>query len=101
MFGLEDKYIDFIKLTLKRYLKNPQAKVYIFGSRAKGKYKEYSDIDIAIDVPDFTLDEKLKIQSVFENSTFPYEIDIIDLNGIQEEFKNLIKNDLVLLDINQ
>ena len=30
----------------------------------------------------------------FENSTFPYKVDIVDLNTINENFKNLIKNDL-------
>ena len=100
MFGLQDRHIDFIKKVLKENIPNPKAEFYIFGSRAKGKYREYSDVDIAINSPNFTLDDKLKIQSVFENSTFPYEVDIVDLNNINEDFKNLIKNDLILLEIN-
>lgn len=97
MFGLEDRHINFIKETLIKYIPNPNAKFYVFGSRAKGKYREYSDIDIAIDSSDLTLDIKSKLESDFENSTFPYEVDILDLNNIKEDFKNLIKDDMILL----
>lgn len=100
MFGLEDIHVEFIKDMLKKHISSPDAKFYIFGSRAKGKYQEYSDVDIAIDFPELTLDKKLKIESDFENSTFPYEVDIVDLNTIQENFKNIIKDDLVELNIN-
>lgn len=100
MFGLEDRYIVFIKEMLKKHIPNPAAKFYIFGSRASGKYREYSDIDIAIDAPDMTLEKKLKLESDFENSTFPYEVDIVDLNTIKENFKNIIKDDLVEFSIN-
>lgn len=99
MFGLEDRHVDFIKDMLKKHIKSPDAKFYIFGSRANGKYKQYSDVDIAIDCPDMTSDQKSKLESDFENSTFPYEIDIVDLNIIKENFKNIIKNDLIELNM--
>lgn len=101
MFGLIDRHFNFIKELLKKHIPNPDAKFYIFGSRAKGKYRPYSDIDIAIDCPDITLEQKLKLQSDFENSTFPYEVDIVHLNTVNENFKNLIKNDLTEFDINK
>lgn len=97
MFGLEERHLDFIKETLKKYIPNPNAKFYIFGSRAKGKHREYSDVDIAIDCQDLTGSVKSKLEIEFENSTFPYEVDIVDLNDIKESFKNLIQDDLVLL----
>lgn len=37
----------------------------------------------------------LKIKNEFENSTLPYEVDIVDLNNISEVFKGHIINDLV------
>lgn len=98
MFGLEDRHLNFIKETLKKYITNSNAKFYIFGSRARGKFREYSDVDIAIDCPDLTSTIKSKIEIEFENSTFPYEVDIVDLNSIKDNFKNLIQDDLVLLD---
>ena len=97
MFGLEERHLNFIKETLKKYIPAPEAKFYIFGSRAKGKYREYSDVDIAIDSLDLTASLKSKLELEFENSTFPYKVDIVDLNNIKDSFKNLIQDDLVLL----
>ena len=97
MFGLEERHLNFIKETLKKYITNSDAKFYIFGSRARGKFREYSDVDIAIDCPDLTSTTKSRLELEFENSTFPYEVDIVDLNNITETFKNIIKSDLVEL----
>ena len=98
MFGLEDRHLNFIKETLKKHIPNTDAKFYIFGSRARGKYREYSDVDIAIDSSDLTPAIKSRLELEFEDSTFPYEVDIVDLNNIKESFRNLINDDLVLLD---
>ena len=94
--GVENKYVLFIKEVLKKYITDKNAKIYIFGSRAKNTYKEYSDIDIAIDAINFTKKDKTRLELEFENSTLPYKVDIVDMNNIKDNFKNLIKNDLIL-----
>ncbi len=93
MIDLESKYLKFIKKTVAGYLK--EYKLYMFGSRVKGKAKKYSDIDIAIDSPEFNTKIKSRLEFIFEDSTMPYEVDIVDLNSITDTFKNLIKDDLV------
>ena len=94
---IEDRYYNFILKVLKQNL--PQSKFYLFGSRAKKTNSEYSDIDIALDDNKKEIDISIinKLNSLFENSTFPYEIDIIDLNNVGEKFKTKIKADLVEL----
>ena len=57
-----------IKETLKRYVAHPDAEFYIFGSRARGKFREYSDVDIAIDSSDLTSTIKSKLELEFELS---------------------------------
>ncbi len=76
-----------------------EAKFYIFGSRAKGNYKEYSDIDIAVKLPNEKLSADIlgKILMEFSDSTLPYEVDVVDLNAIDEKFKQLIKDSLIEL----
>ena len=93
MIDLEKKYLDFVKQTIANYLRDYE--LYIFGSRAKNNAKEYSDIDLAIDSVELTPEIKSKIEAFFEASTLPYEVDIIDLNNITENFKQLIKEDLI------
>ena len=91
---LEIKYIDFIKNTVSSILDD--AEIYMFGSRTHGKATKYSDIDIALKLDKIIeIDEVLKIKSKFQDSTFPYKVDIIDLNSIDEKFFNIIKDDLI------
>ncbi|MGJ3502327.1 putative nucleotidyltransferase [Piscirickettsia salmonis] len=50
-------------------------KVILFGSRAKGNFKEYSDIDLAlVGKVDYSLANKVK--SEIEESDIPYEVDV-------------------------
>ena len=95
MIDLDKKYIDIIKKTINSELSN--YKLYIFGSRVKGNAKKYSDIDLAIESNELTDKIKSRLDFLFENSTIPYEIDIINLNTITENFRNCIINDLVRL----
>lgn len=99
MFGLEDRHLDFVLSVLKRNISDVDAKFYVFGSRAKGTNKKYSDIDIAVDLNGKKLDVSIlgKILIEFQDSTLPFEVDVVDLNSIDEDFRNLIKNDLVIL----
>ena len=93
MIDLEQKYIEFIKETVSSMLHN--YKLYIFGSRVKNRAKKYSDIDLAIDSQELTPQIKTKLEFTFENSTLPYEVDIINLNDIDNRFKDLIQKDLI------
>ncbi len=96
MINLEPEYIEFIKRTVASHLKH--YKLYVFGSRVTGRAKQYSDIDLALDSEELTGEVKSKLEFIFENSTMPYEVDIVDLRKISEKFKNIISKDLVLLD---
>lgn len=99
MFGLENRHIEFILKVLSNNIVEKDAKFYIFGSRAKNTYKEYSDIDIAVEIPQKKVSANVlgKILIEFSDSTLPYEVDVIDLNSIDEKFKNLIAKTLVEL----
>ena len=98
-FGLEKRYLDYILQVLRENIPQKDAKFYIFGSRAKGNFKEYSDIDIAVKLTDGKISADIlgKILLVFSDSTLPYEVDVIDLNAIDEKFRDLIKDSLVEL----
>lgn len=99
VFDVESNHLELIKQILKTFV--PDASIYVFGSRAKNCAKPYSDLDLAIDLngQKFDLSALAKLKSAFEQTTIPYTIDIVDLNGISDEFRNNIKNDLVKLNI--
>ena len=91
--NLDNRYIEFIKDTVNNVLEDIE--IYIFGSRTQGKSLEYSDVDIALKGENrIEFDKILNLRAAFSNSTFPYKVDIIDLNNIDEKFYNIIKDDL-------
>ncbi len=87
MYGLSDQ--DFFELQNKLIdpLKKSGADVYLFGSRATGSYKKFSDIDIF-----YVQTEKLKSSVVskilieFEDSIFPYKIDLVNYDQLAKSF---------------
>lgn len=91
---LEERHQEFVKTSIKKFL--PDAKIFIFGSRTKGTALKYSDVDIAIkNTNEIPFEIILKLKAFFENSTFPFQVDIIDLDNISEKFLNLVKDDMV------
>lgn len=95
MVNLEDKYIKLLKEIISKYLVNYQ--LYLYGSRAKGTARRFSDVDIAINSLELNSLILSKIKFDIEESTIPYSVDILDYNSISEDFKNLISSSLIQL----
>ena len=68
------------------------AKTWVFGSRATGRARRYSDLDLAIDAGRrLTLDESAMLREAFEESDLPYRVDIVDWHAIDGRFRSLIE----------
>ena len=72
MYGLSEEIIE----TLKIIEKNNNVKIYIFGSRARGDYKEYSDIDICI-TEEVDQKRRYKIMDDVDKIMTHHKIDLI------------------------
>ena len=73
-FGLSDQSIELIHSILKTY---PEIeKVIIYGSRAKGNFREGSDIDLTLYGKNLTYDIKSKLSGDLDDSATPYLFDI-------------------------
>lgn len=95
---LEQKYLDRILNIINSIIQDDNLEIYAFGSRVTGKAKQYSDVDIALKSKEKIDPNKLnKINIELENTTIPYEVDVLDLNSISDNFKNCIEKDLVKL----
>lgn len=74
----------------------PHAKIYLFGSWATGKNKEYSDIDLAIDVGEkIDITEMGRMQTTIEKLPIANKVDLVDLNRIDADFKNRISQEMI------
>lgn len=72
--------------------------VWVFGSRATGKTKPYSDLDLAIggDGP-LPLSLMGALRDAFDESALSYKVDIVELATISPEFRRGIEGGFVLL----
>lgn len=69
----------------------PQAKIYLFGSRATHTFSHGSDIDIAIDIGheiDFVAVGELR--EILNATNIPQKIDVVDFNEIPEPMQQEI-----------
>lgn len=76
----------------------PQHEVWAFGSRATGKAKPFSDLDLAIlsDHP-LSLDVSASLRTDFSESELPWKVDVVDWATTGESFRQIIARDKVVL----
>ena len=89
-YGLNEETYNLIKEVIER---NSKYKFKIFGSRAKGKYKSNSDIDIAI-FENVTQEDKFKIKNEMDELNIIYKIDLVFIEeNIKKELLESIKRE--------
>jgi uncharacterized protein len=73
-FGLKENTIDRINSVFAHY---PQVeKAILYGSRAKGNYRNGSDIDLTLEGADLTLDVLTRIMNEIDDLMLPWSFDL-------------------------
>lgn len=81
-FGLSE---ETIKLILGVFVEFPQIeKAVVYGSRAKGNYKNGSDIDICL-FGEINLPLLQRIETKLDDLLLPYAVDLTVYNNIQNQ----------------
>lgn len=73
-FGLKQQHIDMMNQCFAQY--SSVLKVILYGSRAKGNYKNGSDIDLTIIDMGLSFSELLQIENKLDDLLLPYKIDL-------------------------
>ena len=73
--------------------------IWVFGSRASWTTSDSSDLDLALE-GNIDHDTILKLEMAFEESSLPYKVDIIDLNLVNDKFKQIVDAQKVHFPIN-
>ena len=77
----------------------PKGRVLVFGSRVRGDFKKYSDLDIALSLTDHSkikLSDLSLIEEQLSNSNLPFKVDIIDFNAVDSTFQELIQKNSII-----
>jgi predicted nucleotidyltransferase len=73
-FGLEESDLKKIQSV---FLKNPEVeKVVVYGSRAKGNYKAFSDVDLTLSGTDLNTLILQKIETELDDLLLPFLFDV-------------------------
>jgi len=87
---MRPEHFAIVRDILRRYV--PDREVWAFGSRARGKAKPYSDLDLAIigEAP-LSLDVSANLAEALSESDLPYKVDIVDWATIDDSFREIIR----------
>lgn len=92
-----DRHLARILEIVKSKLRDCRCRVFLFGSRAKGKENHASDYDIAVESGE-AIDAALdRVREALDDSTIPYFVDVVHLERVDERFREIIENQAVLL----
>lgn len=77
-----------IKDIISQFINPSEYKIFIFGSRATGKARKFSDYDIGIIGKNPIAWEKLSlIDEAFEKSDIPFKVDVVDFSLVSNKFR--------------
>ncbi|WP_026629732.1 nucleotidyltransferase domain-containing protein [Dyadobacter alkalitolerans] len=83
MYGLSEKTIIAVQNVFRKY---PNVeKVILYGSRAKGNFRNGSDIDLVLVGDKLTLSDQFRIETELDDLLLPYMIDLALYHQIENE----------------
>lgn len=93
---INPEHLQIVRSILLRHI--PDHHVMVFGSRAKGNARRYSDLDLAV-MSDSRLPFTVQcaLEEDFEESDLPFRVDVIDFASCSESFQRIITRDAVEL----
>lgn len=98
MINLTQEQISLVKDIIYRYL--PNCKISVFGSRATGIAKKFSDLDLVIrSYEAISPIIMFKIKEDLAESDLPFRVDVMDWQSISDEFLNAIQSKLIEISI--
>lgn len=97
-FGLTQPEIEFIRARIIRPLAKLNARIWCFGSRARGDFKAFSDLDLMIESDQDLSSEISRIREEITESDFPYKIDLVMYSDFAESYKPSFEKDKVLFE---
>ena len=96
-FVMPSADLDEVRRIVRAGLRGNDARVYLFGSWARGHNRKTSDIDIAI-LPSTPLPANLmsEIREALDESTVVYPVEVVDLSEVSPEFRDRVLREGVL-----
>ncbi|MDH4392821.1 MAG: nucleotidyltransferase domain-containing protein [Aquabacterium sp.] len=86
---LNAEQLGQVRQVLQRVL--PGAKVAVFGSRATGRARPFSDLDLLVCEPRrLTWAQRADLRDAFEASRLPFGVDVVELDGLADGMRQRV-----------
>ena len=92
-FGLSDDQYKFIDQNVVKPLAALGARVYVYGSRARGDFQKFSDLDLMVESPRKAELPLESIQEKLQKSNFPLKVDLVHFADFAEAYKSQYEHD--------
>ncbi len=91
MIQLEEKHRKIVNEIVKQF----PYQFYVFGSRAKGSARQFSDLDVCIK-DEINQHDLSKLDMLFNESDLPYKVDIVVYRDCDPAFQKILDKNNVL-----
>ena len=98
MFGLSPTDWSLIETLCIHPLKSRGAAVWIFGSRARGEHRPYSDVDLVFETPaPLPVGLLGKIRENLEESRLPVKVDLVSWPELAESYRERAERERIVI----
>lgn len=94
----EKKYEERVREKLLELFRDTNARIFLFGSRARGDARRGSDADIGIEgLRDETFRRlKIRFDEFWEQSRIPFHVELVHFDRVDPDFRKQALKDVVL-----
>lgn len=86
-FGLTEAQYQFILENVVQPFLKRGAKIYCYGSRARGDQQPFSDLDLMIESSADLSKEVGQLNEFMSNSNFPYKVELVEFSQFADSYK--------------
>ncbi|MCB0411986.1 MAG: nucleotidyltransferase domain-containing protein [Bdellovibrionales bacterium] len=91
-FGLSSEDYALFENLLIQPMKNKGYRIWVFGSRARGKHHKYSDIDVLYESKFHSQDARFigDLEESLENSNLPIKVDLVNVEDLATSYEQSV-----------
>lgn len=87
-FGLQEQDRAFLEKSLIQPLREAGAHVWVFGSRARGDHRPFSDLDVLVEWSSPNARNSLAaFRELLEESLLPIKVDLVELQDLAHSYR--------------
>ncbi len=100
--SLEPQHLLIVQTILRQHLPS-DVNVWVFGSRATGKIKPFSDLDLMLQQSGsnkISANIIRQLAQAFDDSILPWKVDLVDYYDLSTEFRSVIDQQKIAFPLN-